>query len=78
MSAKTPAGNSEKVTKVVGNPEALSPTLKQVGGSQSDDWNNVLANQTLNTLWLAHSNEEFQERLKLTSYRGPTPPFWKR
>ena len=41
-----------------GNPEALKPRLKQLGGSQSDDWNNVLANQTFNTLWVAHSNDE--------------------
>jgi hypothetical protein len=62
MSAKKPAPGDETVTKFVGNPEALEPTLKQIGGSQSDDWNLVLANQTLNTLWRAHSNDEFQER----------------
>ncbi len=62
MSAKKPASGNEKGLKFVGNPEALEPTLKQIGGSQSDDWNNVLANQTLNTLWRAHSNDEFQER----------------
>ena len=36
--------------------------LEAEGGSQSDDWNNVLTNQTLNTVWFAHSNDEFQER----------------
>ena len=45
----------------VSNPEALSPTMKQLGGSQSDDWNLVLANQVINTLW--HVPEKgFQER----------------
>ena len=62
MSTKKPAPSDEIVTKVVGDPEALKPTLKCIGGSQSDDWNNVLANQTLNTLWRAHSNDEFLER----------------
>ncbi len=62
MSTKKPAPSDEIVTKVVGDPETLEPTLKCIGGSQSDDWNNVLANQTLNTLWRAHSNDELQER----------------
>jgi hypothetical protein len=37
----------KKGLRFVGNPEALEPTLKQVGGSQSDDWNLVLANQAI-------------------------------
>lgn len=48
--------------KFVGNPEDLEPTLKQLGGSQSDHWNNVLANQTLNTLWVSHSDDEVRDR----------------
>jgi len=39
----------------------VKPTLQSVGGSQSDDWNNVLANQALNTLWL-HSSDELHAR----------------
>ena len=62
MSAKKSDPGVEKALTVVGNPEALQPTLKCIGGSQSDDWNNVLANQTLNTLWRARSNDEFQKR----------------
>jgi hypothetical protein len=62
MSAKKAAPGDEKVTTVVANPDALNPTLKCIGGSQSDDWNNVLANQTLNTLWVAHSNDETRQR----------------
>jgi len=34
------------------NPDDLRGALKQVGGSQSDDWNSILANQTVQTLWL--------------------------
>lgn len=62
MSAKNPAPGDEKVMKVVGNPEALEPTLKCIGGSQSDHWNNALANQALNTLWVAHSDDEIRDR----------------
>ena len=50
MSAKKSALRNEKTLTFVGNPEALKPRLKQLGGSQSDDWNLVLANQALKTL----------------------------
>jgi hypothetical protein len=61
MSAKKPASADERSLKFVGNPDALKPSLKQLGGSQSDDWNNVLTNQTLNTVWTAHSNDEARQ-----------------
>jgi hypothetical protein len=38
------------------------PTSKQLGGSQSDSWNNVLANQTINALWLNKSDEQARDR----------------
>src|SRR5262245_21628602 len=36
----------------------LHGKLKAIGGSMSDDWNNILANQTIQTLWLKHSDAE--------------------
>ena len=36
----------------------LRGTLKAIGGSMSDDWNNILANQTIRTLWLKNSHAE--------------------
>ena len=36
----------------------LRGKLKVIGGSMSDDWNNILANQTIKTLWLKHSDAE--------------------
>jgi hypothetical protein len=57
MSAKKPASADERTLKFVGNPDALKPLLKQLGGSQSDDWNNVLTNQTLNTVRRMTSGE---------------------
>ena len=36
----------------------LRGTLKAIGGSMSDDWNNILANQTIRTLWLKNSQAE--------------------
>lgn len=43
-------------SKVV-EPDA-SGRLKHLGGSKSDDWNNVIVNQAFDTLWTANSDEE--------------------
>src|SRR5918912_2759051 len=32
--------------------------LKDIGGSQSDNWNNTLVNQAVSSLWTARSDEE--------------------
>jgi hypothetical protein len=37
-------------TIVAQDPATLPGTLKPIGGSMSDDWNNILANQTCNAL----------------------------
>ena len=61
MSTKKSNPRSEKKLMFVGNPEALTPTMKQLGGSHSDDWNLVLVNQAINTLWSV-PDKRFQER----------------
>jgi hypothetical protein len=33
-------------------------TLRFIGGSASDPWNNILANQAIAGLWMAHSEEK--------------------
>jgi hypothetical protein len=59
MTVKKLWPNRKKAITIVANdPEALKGTLKRVGGSQSDHWNSVLSYQTVQTLWLAHSDEE--------------------
>jgi hypothetical protein len=40
----------------------LKRTLKTIGGSRSDDWNNMIARQTVEALWLQHSGPETQEK----------------
>ena len=45
-----------KATRVLYDPEAQKGTLKSFGGSQSDDWNDILANQTVQALWLKRSD----------------------
>jgi hypothetical protein len=63
MSAKAPAAKGERATTIIANdPDDLKGTLKRIGGSQSDYWNNILANQTVETLWLKNSDKETRDR----------------
>jgi hypothetical protein len=57
MSGKK-AHKKKPITLIANDPVALKGSLKAIGGSQSDHWNNILANQTVKTLWLGHSDEE--------------------
>ena len=43
-------------------PRPAKPEFKQLGGSDSDHFNQMLADQTLGALWIAHSNEEQRNR----------------
>jgi hypothetical protein len=38
------------------------PTSQRLGGSQSDSWNSVLANQVIRTLWLNKSDEQARDQ----------------
>lgn len=42
----------------VHDPSKLPGRLKAIGGSMSDDWNNILANQAIQTLWLKNSSTD--------------------
>jgi hypothetical protein len=54
------AGNVKTI--VAKDPTQQQGTLRRIGGSASDDWNNTLANQTINTLWVRHSDEQTVDR----------------
>jgi hypothetical protein len=63
MRNKKVSRGEEKATTIIANdPDDLKGALKQIGGSQSDDWNNILANQAVQTLWLANSGKETRDR----------------
>src|SRR2546421_11690205 len=63
MIRKKRAEGGKKATIVVANEaDDLKGALKHLGGSRSDDWNNILANQAINTLWLKHSDEETRDQ----------------
>ena len=36
--------------------------MKNIGGSQSDHWNNILANQALQTLWVKNSSADERDK----------------
>ena len=52
-----------EVTVVAEDPSLGGGKLKHIGGSKSDTFNNVLANQVLQGLWLAHSDEKGRDKL---------------
>lgn len=58
MDAKIPTPGGKAQTIVTIDPNNRQGDLKQIGGSQSDNWNNLLANQTVQTLWLKNSDKE--------------------
>jgi hypothetical protein len=56
MGSKRSTKNAPEVD--VHDPSKLRGTLKAIGGSMSDDWNNIVANQTVQSLWLKHADAE--------------------
>ena len=73
MSAKNPVGDNDKATAVVA--DDWKETLKRIGGSQSDDWNHVLGNQALQSLWIELSDNEVRQRRRWRR-RGRRYPLW--
>jgi len=63
MSPRKQAADNKKARTVVAQDPAYQPgRLKLIGGSASDNWNNILANQAMQTLWVKHSDEETLDR----------------
>src|SRR5215471_15819605 len=62
MTGKNTAKETKPPTVVANDPEDLKGMLKNVGGSRSDHWNNILANQTVQALWLEHSDPETRDK----------------
>ena len=52
MTAKKVAKETKPLTVVANDPDDRKSRLKNIGGSRSDHWNNTLANQTVQALWL--------------------------
>ena len=67
MTANTPARRPPSRTVHVMLPQPAKPEFKQLGGSDSDHFNQLLADQTLQALWIAHSDEEQRDRQYLAA-----------
>lgn len=53
-------------TLLAQDPDTMAGKLKRLGGSMSDEWNNILANQTVNALWRHSSPEQWQKQMGAT------------
>jgi hypothetical protein len=62
MSCKPKKAPEKTLRLTVKDPSLHRAKLKVVGGSQSDEWNSILANETINSLWLKHSDQEGRTR----------------
>jgi hypothetical protein len=63
MSEKTMKSADDEATKIILNdPIDRRGGLKNVGGSESDNWNNTLADQAARTVWLGNSDEKTREK----------------
>lgn len=63
-------------TLVANDPDDRKGRLKDLGGSESDQWNNILANQALQSLWLKNSSQEDcdkQSKAVLAALAGISP-----
>jgi hypothetical protein len=66
MTKKTQTKPKEE-TLTIDKPEDGVGRLKRIGGSRDDSFNNVLANQVVNALWLDRTNDGYQEKQKLAA-----------
>jgi hypothetical protein len=67
----TKAKRTEQKTVVEAHdPSSLPGKLKAIGGSKSDDWNNVVANQTLQTIWGKNSDQDERQKLLSAALAG--------
>ena len=62
MTRKKPSKELDPTTIVANDPDDLKGSLKVIGGSQSDHWNNTLANQVVHALWTKNSDAETRDK----------------
>jgi hypothetical protein len=62
VKAKKVAATSTPTTVVANDPDDRKGALKSIGGSQSDHWNNTLANQVAQALWMKNSDAETRDK----------------
>jgi len=63
MTDQVPGKKSNPTGTVYVNPKKSKGKLKFIGGSDSDKWNGVLANQTVQALWVNNADKDEQQNL---------------
>ncbi len=62
MTEDKSAKETKPSTVVANDPADRKGRLRSIGGSQSDHWNNTLANQTVRALWVKNSSQEERDK----------------
>ena len=62
MTKRKPVKGNEPTSVVSNNPGDQKGALNKIGGSQSDHWNNTLANQAAAALWTNNSDVETRDK----------------
>ena len=52
------------------DPSSLPGKLRSIGGSKSDTWNNVVANQEMQSIWGKNSDQEERNNLYSAAIAG--------
>jgi hypothetical protein len=60
--SKEPKAAAAKPLTLADDPARTAGRLKKLGGSQSDFWNMLIANDTIQTLWIKNSDEKAHDR----------------
>jgi len=68
MAMKKEAKSVETI--LVEDPSSLPGKLQRIGGSKSDTWNNVIANQAAQTVWTKNSDEDERKNLLRATIAG--------
>jgi hypothetical protein len=58
MTAKKTVGKAKPVAVVANDTDDQKGRLKEFGGSRSDAWNDIITRQTVEALWLKHSDSQ--------------------
>src|SRR5262245_35392406 len=67
---KRASNPKEPIVVQAKDPSRQPGELRRIGGSASDDWNNRIANDTVNSLWLKNSDEATRDRQLAAAIAG--------
>src|SRR5215217_6386902 len=62
MTEKKTVKATQSLTVVVNNPDDMKGKLRNIGGSRSDHWNQLIGNQAVQALWLNNSDPDTRDQ----------------